>query len=309
MISIILPVYNVEKYVGTCIKSILSQKFNDFELIIVNDGSTDASLDVINEYHDNRIVLVNQANKGLSEARNTGLKYAKGQFVTFVDSDDFVSQYYLEDLYNLMVKEKCDISMCSYTITDGSKFEFKRNKKVLTLTNTKALEYMFYQKVFDTSAWCKLYRTDIFRKINFPPRLIFEDLLTVYKAFLVSTKICFSYNEDYAYRVRNESIMSNKRSLKFNNGYLLANNLLLDIDINKKVNKAILARCYTNGINFVCNANHCDFQKDYQYMMNFLIKNSLNIVFSKALFKVKIYALIIFFFRKKSINIIKKIKK
>ena len=98
LISVVVPVYNVEKYVKECIESILEQSFKNFELIIVNDGSTDNSLNRVLEFKDDRIVLINQKNMGLSGARNTGIHHAKGKYITFIDSDDWISKDYLNEM-------------------------------------------------------------------------------------------------------------------------------------------------------------------------------------------------------------------
>ena len=116
VISIIVPVYNVEKYLDRCIQSILVQSFKKFELVLINDGSTDNSLKICQKYReeDNRIVLISQPNKGLSAARNTGLENIHGEYVCFIDSDDFVEKNYLRSLYNNLEKNKADISICEY---------------------------------------------------------------------------------------------------------------------------------------------------------------------------------------------------
>ena len=123
-VSVIIPVYNVEKYLGQCLDSICSQTLKDIEIICVDDGSTDNSLEILNRYsqNDSRIVVVSQGkNKGLSVTRNTGLAIAKGEFICFIDSDDYIDEKYLEKLYNCAVKYDCEIACCGFIRVSGNR--------------------------------------------------------------------------------------------------------------------------------------------------------------------------------------------
>ena len=119
-ISIVVPVFNVEKFLKKCIESIISQSFSNFEVLLVNDGSTDGSLDICLQYTkiDDRVKVINKKNGGLSDARNAGIKYATGKYICFIDSDDFIEKEYLQKLYKNIVKYNSDVSMCEYFITD-----------------------------------------------------------------------------------------------------------------------------------------------------------------------------------------------
>lgn len=112
-VSIIVPIYNVEKYLKRCLDSLVNQTLNDIEIICINDGSTDGSLEILNEYgrRDDRIVIINQENSGLSATRNKGIDIAKGQFIGFVDSDDWVSKDYFEKLYNSAIQNEAEIAV------------------------------------------------------------------------------------------------------------------------------------------------------------------------------------------------------
>lgn len=115
-ISVIVPIYNVEKYLKRCIDSILEQDFRDYELILINDGSTDNSLEIAKSYCDDRIVLINKENEGLSATRNLGIKIAKGEYILHIDSDDWIEQSYFKNMYNLAKKKDADIVMTGYYI-------------------------------------------------------------------------------------------------------------------------------------------------------------------------------------------------
>lgn len=167
-ISVLVPVYNAEKYLKKCIESILNQTYKNIELIIVNDGSNDNSYNIIEEYKnkDNRIKAVHTENKGVSHARNTCLDNASGAFFAFVDSDDYIEEDYLEILYNNLKKYNADISMCNCkTIEEDSNQSHIKNfgiNKVLVMNNEEAVENLFYYNYIRHSPWEKLYRRDIF---------------------------------------------------------------------------------------------------------------------------------------------------
>ena len=134
-VSIIVPVYNVEKYLRECLESIINQTFQDIEIICVNDGSTDNSRKILTEYAqtDSRIKITDKENGGLSSARNAGLKIAQGEFISFIDSDDWVDKTMIEKLYNNIRALNTDISICAVHQYDESKQEFDDNSKYFTL--------------------------------------------------------------------------------------------------------------------------------------------------------------------------------
>ena len=187
-ISVIVPVYNVEKYLRKCLDTIISQTFSDIEIICVNDGSTDNSRKILEEYKnkDYRIVIVDKKNGGLSSARNAGMKVARGEFISFIDSDDWIDETMLEKLYNSMTTLKTDITICAVHQFDESKQEIDDSCEYFTLGH---FDESFDNKVFsykDTKsfltnvcvmAWNKLYRKSFLDecKAEFPDGLIFED--------------------------------------------------------------------------------------------------------------------------------------
>lgn len=183
-VSIIVPVYNVEKYLVRCIESLINQTFKNIEIILINDGSTDNSLNIINEYKkkDRRIKLIDNKNNGVSCSRNIGIKQSKGNYIMFVDSDDWIDKNTIEDMYNLLEKNGCDLVMCSYIreFLKGSKekkvmledkitYEKKDIKKELLrrligpvreeLANPENLDSM-------GTVWGKLYRSSIIKANN-----------------------------------------------------------------------------------------------------------------------------------------------
>ena len=163
MISVIVPVYNMEKYLARCVDSLLSQTMKDFEILLIDDGSTDGSASICKEYaaRDNRIRYIKKKNGGLSDARNVALEHAKGEFVTFIDSDDFVHGTYLEYLLSLILENNADISSCIHFETSLDKFsEDLGNSDTFCMSGYEACERMLKDLAPVLTAACgKLYRT------------------------------------------------------------------------------------------------------------------------------------------------------
>jgi glycosyltransferase involved in cell wall biosynthesis len=210
LISIIVPIYKVEKYLSKCVESIVHQTYENLEIILVDDGSPDRCGGMCDEYaaKDNRIKVIHKQNGGLSDARNAAIDIAKGEYVSFVDSDDYVTLDYIESLYNNLVKYNADISvsvLCRVMEQNVMEVD-KRDGYTYQLSVREALNTMFYQKLFDTQAFCKLYKLDLFDHIRYPKGLLFEDLSTTYKLFLKSKRIAYTKYHNYFYLLRSNSI-------------------------------------------------------------------------------------------------------
>lgn len=202
-ISVIVPVYNVEKYVADCIESVLKQTYHNFELILVNDGSSDHSADIINKFviTDDRIILLEQVNKGVAAARNNGMAHATGEFITFIDSDDWVATDYLEHLIYLQSLE--DVDMCMTT----SFFVKQRDKqadniKIETISPEDATALLLSPKVVVGSC-NKLYRREWIEKNNIRQNeTLFsgEGLNFIVLAAQYANKVTISNKKIYFYR-------------------------------------------------------------------------------------------------------------
>ena len=218
LISVIVPVYNVEPYLNRCIKSIVNQTYRNIEIILVDDGATDNSGVMCDEwqYKDNRIKVIHKVNGGLSDARNVAIKCATGTYITCIDSDDNVDEDMIEYLYYLVKKYKCRMSLCSHRIL------FERNNKIKSLGNGKeevlsaeeCIKKMCYHDCVDTSAWGKLYERELFNNIEYPVGKLFEDIGTTYKAFIASEKIACGYKDKYTYYVRANSIVTGSFNIR-----------------------------------------------------------------------------------------------
>lgn len=224
LVSVIVPIYKVEKYIHRCIESIINQTYVNLEVILVDDGSPDSCGTICDEYAkaDNRIVVVHKANGGLSDARNAGLDIMHGYFVTFVDSDDYISLDYVEKLYKVLKDNNADISICAeeyiLELSDGKEKVIKRPfnefKGTKRLTVEEALSCSLRQDLFEASACAKLYRASLFSDVRFPVGYAYEDQGTTYKTFLRSEKIVYVGEQLYFYLQRSGSILHSNGSSK-----------------------------------------------------------------------------------------------
>lgn len=218
LVSVIVPVYNVEKYIKECIDSICRQTYRNLEIILVDDGSPDRCGDICDSYADtdNRIRVIHKDNQGLSEARNSALDIMKGKYVVFVDSDDYIADNHIERLYEMINNTGSEISVTSCVCfpEDGNAVAEGFNEKVFCTDNLKAVERMFYQKDFDHNAWSKMYLSSLFGNIRYPKGLIYEDMPTTYRLFLKAGKVAFSNYRSYFYRQRKGSIENSGMSIE-----------------------------------------------------------------------------------------------
>ena len=190
LISVIVPCYNVEEYLPKCIESILNQTYRNLEILLVDDGSPDNCGRICDEYaaKDSRIRIIHKKNGGLSDARNAALDVMTGEYVTFIDSDDYVSDDYVEYLYKIIKESGVKLSVSSYqTFVDDSSAEICTNNPLFVkiVHTNDALTGMFYQQIFDTSAWAKMYHRSLFSDgIRYPKGWLYEDLPTTYRLMM-----------------------------------------------------------------------------------------------------------------------------
>ena len=219
LISIIVPVYNVETYLAKCVDSILAQTYTNLEIFLVNDGSSDCCGKLCDEYakEDKRIKVTHKKNGGLSDARNVAIDVTTGEFITFIDSDDYVTDDYIMTLYSLIEKYECKVSIALYnTFVEGSKPKVvNRVYREDCQTNIKAIEEMFYQEKYDTASWAKLYHSSLFATgIRYPKGIVYEDLATTYLLIFQSDKVAFCNRRIYNYLLRRDSIEGSSFSSK-----------------------------------------------------------------------------------------------
>lgn len=245
LISVVVPIYNVEKYIDECIKSIINQTYKTLEIILVDDGSPDECGKICDSYakNDSRINVIHKKNGGLSDARNVGIDSSNGEYITFVDGDDCISANMIEILYNNIKQEGADISCCKIKKISKIKIEDKKNRyTVHNFTPISAIKSMLYQQEIDNSACAKLYRKKIFDNIYYPLNMYFEDLATTYKLFLKSSLIVFTDSEMYYYYQREGSIIHTVNEKKIRDLYTIFNQLENDLGRYNELESALIYR-------------------------------------------------------------------
>ena len=217
-VSIIVPVYDIEEYLVECIESILAQTWKHFEIILVDDGSTDSSGKMCDEYAEkyNCIFVIHKKNGGLSSARNAGIDVARGNYLAFIDSDDVVHPDYLRELVNIVEKENADLVACDFCVgtscqwgeTSEIKYDIRRDEDVL--------ERMNDNDVVVTVAWNKLYHAKFFKEysLRYPEGKIHEDMFLTPQILHCTNKMVITNQKLYFYRQRKNSIMNSSFSIK-----------------------------------------------------------------------------------------------
>lgn len=214
ILSIIVPVYNVEKYLEECINSILNQSFKDFELILVNDGSKDSSGFICDSYaeKDSRIIVLHRSNQGTSAAKNTGIDIARGDYIAFVDSDDFVSEdYYQPNISYLLNHPETDMIVMQVCRFDGDKNLIIKNKKTKYSNNHDAVGYLFSMD-YICSPWINIYKKKVFENLRYPVGKIFEDGYVMPDVASKINNLVLSEEGVYYYRETIGSIMQRRRT-------------------------------------------------------------------------------------------------
>lgn len=291
MISLILPIYNVEEYLRACLESILNQSYKDYELLIVDDGSKDKSLDIVNEYKDKfkELKLLKQENKGVSEARNLALKHASGEYILFVDSDDFLREDMLEKLINIALETNSDVVISNYYLYYDKKDFIKFIKDIPSFniyTNNDVIDMILKFKI-QGQLWNKMFRHSLLENINFnfeKDRYI-QDIFPVFKVINASDKIVYIDEALYFYRQREGSTV-NKRNKKLTEDYYHAmTSIIKYIEENKlKVKKDSLRifKAYVLSY-FIYHYTNEDINNNYKVFKSSKYKH-LNINFNEFLF-------------------------
>jgi glycosyltransferase involved in cell wall biosynthesis len=312
-LSIIVPVFNIEKYLSKCIESILSQEFSDFELIIVNDGSTDSSGLIATNFAkiDMRVKVINQVNGGLANARNTGINVSKGEFISFIDGDDYVHP----EMYQIMISEildkNADISVCGRFDVNGDKISERFNQNKVTVWDSSlAIRNLLLNNLIDSSVCDKIFKRYLFQEIRFPDGKINEDMFIIIKLIHKSLRIVHTGRSLYYYYHRNGSITMSPFTSKNMNAleavdntikYLKSNEENFDAEIKyyKVTNLIYLLSRIVNTVNLK------EYLEEYTKLKREIFVYFYFILFSKKIsFRNKIFVLLIL---SNSYELIKKI--
>ncbi|MBQ8322980.1 MAG: glycosyltransferase family 2 protein [Clostridia bacterium] len=214
LVSLIIPIYNVEKYLSRCLDSVIGQTYKNIEILLINDGSTDTSAEIAEDYMhlDDRITVYHKENGGLSSARNYGLAYAKGAYICFVDSDDWIALDTIEYSVNLILNYNADIVQFGVYKTNGKKNIKERKEKRIILRGKEIIHFLMVKSTIDDSyyaAWRCLYTKEVLKDLLFPIGKINEDIVWKYKVFSNADLIVDTSKVKYFYYSNNGSITKN----------------------------------------------------------------------------------------------------
>ncbi len=222
-VSVIVPVYNVQEYLHTCIDSILNQTYENLEIVLIDDGSTDSSGKICDEYLDkyttNEIKVIHSTNQGLSAARNCGIKNASGDYIACIDSDDYVDRHYIENMMSAIIEYGADAAISDYLkVVDDAAVTTNQPTFFKIMSNVDCLNYIYHGGFtgINSTAWGKIFKKKAYtaNNISYPIGQIHEDISTTYKLIYYSPKIVYVDSKSYFYRVRNSSIMHENFSVK-----------------------------------------------------------------------------------------------
>jgi glycosyltransferase involved in cell wall biosynthesis len=309
LISVIVPVYNVEKYVGRCLTSIINQSYTNLEIIVVNDGSTDNSLSVCEEFaaQDSRINLITQDNKGLSGARNTGLRHYTGEYVTFVDSDDWIHRNMIEYLYHVLIRNDSEMSLCgSLRVSDGIIQDKQYKELEETIYSPETFMSLFLSERF-TACWSRLFRRDVISGFEFPEGLNCEDYIYMYEAIRrIQKRVTFvDIPLYYYYCNRPDSIVNDSFGIKKFDQYYSAKRLFdLVCEYTPQYKKQSLTRLAGAIVSLVNSARqHKRFEDQEREMISALRSNAPIFLFNKYI-KWKLRVLLFFLILPRKVSLI-----
>lgn len=217
LVSIIVPVYNVENFLEKCIDSLLNQSYSNIEIILVDDGSPDSFADICDKYSslDSRVVTIHKKNGGLSSARNAGLRICKGAYIMFVDSDDWIAQDLIEKMVKEIQEHSVQLVTCGRCVVDGNIKKYITSGKNEMLSVEEVIKKSIFNDKIGIAAWGKLYERQILDQILFPEGEIHEDVAVIYNIFNRCSSIFVMNYAGYYYRYNSEGISKQSYSTKY----------------------------------------------------------------------------------------------
>lgn len=254
LVSIIVPIYNSDRYLSECLNSVFSQSYKNIEVVLVNDGSTDNSAHIIadyaNKHHD--AIVINKKNGGLPDARNAGIKKASGDFFCFVDSDDIISTTFVEKLLHAIDMEKgIYISCCRYNRRASNYLNAQDNIPIQTISSPDYLIKTYYQNdasLYSVTVGTKMFAANLFRKVKFPIGKLYEDFAIIDQLILQSPKISLVGENLYYYRRTSNSITTEKFNDQHLNMIEHCNDLIKKYHNATEIHDALLVMKYTRCI-------------------------------------------------------------
>ena len=277
LITIVIPIYNVEEYLEKCVNSVINQTYKNIEIILVDDGSPDNCPRMCDEFakNDERIKIIHKKNGGLSDARNAGIDIATGKYITFIDSDDYVSDDYVEYMYRLLKENNTKMSTCEtqvVNIEQPQNINNIFNENIEVLSKRDLFYKILFAKKSDVSAYSKLYETELFNDIRYPKGVVYEDTATTYKLIEKCEKIATGNKQNYFYCTRPNSISKMKG---FNKN---------ELDYIKNTNE-MLEHLRKNYPDLQEAINRFDLYSNFRELRILLFSNPRNKKFEKDIFK------------------------
>ncbi|HFI0231526.1 TPA: glycosyltransferase family 2 protein [Streptococcus suis] len=283
LISFIVPVYNAQAYLEQCLQSILEQTYSHWEAILIDDGSTDQSASICDSYvaRDHRFQVIHKENGGVSDARNTGLEYAKGAYITFLDADDAVREDFLEDCLQTATQYEVDIVIGHFFIWDERNHTFyyfvdqEQKDQTEFLTTQEALDRQIIWKNLNTAPFVipcgKLFKASLFDTVRFPKNKRYEDEYTLHKTFLKAKKIALINKEFYMYRRHGQSFMtSDFNPEKIVNNIEALEERMVDLVLAKRETQLVRQKLYhlLQEAKHEFEAHHCTQHLEYLRILN-----------------------------------------
>lgn len=316
LISVIVPVYNVQRFLSDCIESIIKQTYEKLEIMLVDDGSTDDSGKICDNYaqKDTRIKVIHKENGGLSDARNVALDICEGEYITFVDSDDVITVDMVEYLWKLQQNTDADIVTCQTQLISEDGQVIPKNQQYSTRIitgNENCMLNFLTARDMDTAACMKLFKKDLFKEIRFPFGKYSEDLFTVYKLVALSNIVVVGEEKKYVYRIRNASIMHQEFSKKHLD---VVEGAILRAEFVAKEYPQLLTYANAGIINAVnvctlkiieCNQRVSELKDTIHYLQSLYRKYTKDVLLSKNRGRVKLFSMLAIF----NLNFIVKICK
>lgn len=285
-ISVVVPVYNVEKYLERCVESLLAQTYKNFEIILVDDGSPDNCPKMCDEYalKFSNVKSFHTKNRGQGAARNFGVSKAEGEFVSFVDSDDYVDPNYLEVLFR-------GISKSEIAVVDSMDLIYDKHSPVMIskeysdniYSGEEALSQILYQSFRDVAPWGMLVPRYIVEKYPFPENRLFEDYFTTYKYFLYVKKVCFIYLPLYFYTIRPDSTMFIRDDRFINDLMAAADEVIQGCSGHLLLEKAAKSKRFSNYCRLILQPSDLEtkYPNQYKHIIDTLKKERLSILLDR----------------------------
>ena len=281
LLSVIIPVYNLEKYIDKCLDSLLAQTYSNLEIIVVNDGSTDKSLTILNEYKkkDSRIQIIDKQNEGVSKARLDGMKRATGQYIGFVDGDDIVEKDMFELLMNNAIKYNADISHCGYSMNfpNGHSDKYYGTGKIVIQNNKDGLKDLLEGKFIEPGLCNKVYKKSLIenfienKDMDYSIKNL-EDLLVNYFLFKQSNLSIYEDKCKYHYMIRKGSAATKKSRNKYEDPLKIMNKLMDLEKENKDIYETVYQRYIYMLVNDINQNDYIDIQKEAKFQLKKEIK-------------------------------------